>query len=465
MSVPELSPKQRRSIVRISGGAVLVLFVLILILDFMDQNMMSPLLNPLLLDFFGDITKTVPMGWIQSTYVIVSAISMIIAGILADRTTRKWICFVGCMIYSSVSIFSIFIPSGQAGYWLYFLTRTLNGIGIGAVIPTLFSLVGDIAKPERRATVFSYLNAAMIFGQMAGLLIAGIVEAETGNWRMPYFLVGIVNFILAFALIFVHEPKRGSKEKELQQLFVEGAEYRFRLERKDLKLIWTNKSNFWLIINFVDCIPEGIIFFLIFKFMEDVHYMQDDIMSIILLGAMVAGLVGTLLIGRLGDIWYRRDRRAKVVLAILCNGVPTVFFAIFLLQNYTLPVGIDIGGAFGNSQFLLTFILMSVVMFINQGVNPNWYSTLTDINLPEHRATMISMASFMDMFGRSIAPNIGTYIADAWGLHEAMWAAVIFWILNVGLWFPVFTYLYGDLDRNHQILEARAQAMENRPQQ
>lgn len=453
------SPK-RRKIAKISGGLTILLFVLLMMLDFMDQNMLSPLLNPLLIDFFNDISRTVPLGWVQSVFTILSAISMIFAGIFADRGSRKKICFIGSITYSFFSIITIFCPSGQTGYVFFFITRALNGIGIGLIIPTVFSLMADIADPKKRGMVFGFINLAMIIGQMGGLIIAGLLEGATGNWRTPYFFVGIVNFVLAFALIFVKEPKRGSQETELKKLMLEGAEYRFKFTREDFKVMWTNKSNFWLIVNFVDCFPSGIIMFFIFKYMEDFHNVQENVMTIILLGALIFGGLGTVLIGILGDKLYQKDKRSKVLLALICNAFPVFLFIGFLSFDYSLPDNVTIGEAFAVPQLTISTILLVLLMFVNQGVSPNWYSSLTDINLPEHRATMIGLASFMDMIGRSLGPLIGVYIADYYGgIMAAMWAGVGFWILNIVLWLPVFRYIKGDLNNVHLTLEKRALEM------
>ena len=451
---------QRRKIASISGKLTILLFFLLMLLDSMDQNMLSPLLNPLLIDFFNDINKTVPLGWVQSVFTILSAISMVIAGIFADRGSRKKICFIGCITYSFFSIITIFCPSGQMGYVFFFITRALNGIGIGMIIPTIYSLLGDLAEPKKRATVFGVINLAIIIGQMGGLIIAGLIEGATGNWRISYLFVGIVNFVLTFALIFVKEPNRGSQEEELKGLMLEGAEYRFKLTKEDFKIIWTNKSNFWLIMNFIDCFPSGIILFFIFKFMEDFHNVQENVMTIILLGAMIFGGLGTVLIGILGDKLYQKNKRSKVLLALICNAFPVLLFIGFLSFDYTLPDNATIGEAFAVPELTISTILLVLLMFINQGVNPNWYSSLIDINLPEHRATMIGLANFMDMIGRSLGPLIGVYIADyLGGIMVAMWAGIGFWILNVVLWLPVFRYVKRDIENVHSTLEKRALEM------
>jgi MFS family permease len=101
-------------------------------------------------------------------------------------------------------------------------------------------------------------------------------------------------------------------------------------------------------------------------------------------------------------------------------------------------------------------------MFINQGVNPNWYSTLTDINLPEHRATLISIASFMDIMGHALGPLIGSYLSDWLGLQAAMWSVLFFWVVNAGLWLPILIHIRTDLATTHDTLKQRALKMGNK---
>jgi MFS family permease len=98
-------------------------------------------------------------------------------------------------------------------------------------------------------------------------------------------------------------------------------------------------------------------------------------------------------------------------------------------------------------------------MFINQGVNPNWYSTIADVNLPEHRATMVSLASLMDMLGNALGPLLAGYVALLGGLRAALWLALAVWAANIFLWLPVLGNVRKDLDRRHRILMERAAEM------
>ncbi|MHA1518730.1 MAG: MFS transporter [Promethearchaeota archaeon] len=439
---------------RTSMGITIVLFFFILLFSYADQNLLGPFLNPHLLTFFGSIDDSlVPrMSIISSVFMFLSGVSMVGSAILADKTSRKWICFGGTSIYAIFSIGTILIPDGEIGYTIFFITRALNGVGIGAIVPTIFSMVGDTAKPEKRTAAFAYITVAMTLGQLVGMLLGGMMG---DTWRTAYLIIGIISLLLAIGLIWTKEPKRGGAEKEFQG--IEGAEYSYRLKMKDFKIMWTNKSNFWLITNFVDCIPSGIAFFLIFKYLEDIRNMDPEMITMVVLVSFLFGIGGALIFGFLGDRLFKKDRRAKVMIALICNAFPIVFFIIFLLMDYVLPDGASMGEALSIPGFTIAMGSLVLLMFVNQGVGPNWHSTLTDINLPEHRATMIGLASFMDLIGQTVGPIIAGLVTAAVSLQGAMWAAVFFWGVNVVLWIPVFFYIEKDLDNVHEIMQSRAQ--------
>ena len=452
--------EKRQSISRIATKLTFVLFFAILLLDFADQSMLGPLVNPLLEDFFNDTKNVVPLGWLSFSFTAFSAISMIIAGIYADRKSRKKICFIGCLIYSVFSILTILTPHGQVGYVFFFITRALNGIGIGAIVPSIFSMVGDSVHPKRRSISFAYVSLAILIGRMSGFIIAG---SSGDKWRIAYFMLGIVNLILALGLLFIREPKRGVQEKELQNVILEGAEYRFRISKKDIKYIWSNRSNFWLVMNFIDVIPGSIILFLIFKYLKDIHNIPPDLVNGLILVVVVLGGIGTLVFGKLGDLGFQRDKRAKVLIALFCNIFPILFMIGFLNLSFRIGAGLSLGEAVAVPGVWILAMFIGMAMFVNQGVQPNWYSTLTDVNLPEHRATIISLASFMDIVGFAMGPLIGSYLATIWGIRAAMWSVLGFWVLNVFFWLPVLFYIKKDLSCIHNRLAQRANEMKKTP--
>lgn len=445
--------KDKNSNFKLIGGLAFVVFLAVLLFGFADQSMLSPLLNPLLMYFFKNTENVIPLGWITFFFTIFSAFAMVIAGILADKKSRIRISFIGCLLYAFISILTILVPQGRLGYYLFLITRTLSGIGIGLVIPAIYSLVGDTVHADRRTIGFGFVSVAILMGRLVGFGIAGTFQAD---WRTAYFILGLINLFLAISLLRVREPRRGMQEKELHGVLTDGAEYTFRISKKDIKFIRSNHSNLWLIINFIDVFPGAIILFLIFKYMKDIHNMDTGEVNIIILAVFLFGALGALIFGRLGDLWYKKNKRAKVILALICNGVPMFFMFIFIKSDFWIPDKTSFLSMLDIPGVIVMIAAVAAAMFLNQGVNPNWYSTLADVNLPEHRGTMVSMASVMDLLGQALGPLIASYIASRWGLRVAMQSVILFWGLNILFWLPLLIVIKKDLGRIHGLLLKRA---------
>ena len=438
------------------GGLLLTLLVLALAVDFADQGLLSPLLNPLLREFFGSTADVVPLGWVVFALTVLSAAAMIAAGVMADRTARRRIIAAGLLVMSAASLLAVLAPHGRSGYAVFFVTRALGGIGAGAVLPAAFSMAGDVIRPGRRATAFGVMSMAMLVGRMAGFGLGGFFEAR---WRLAYLLLGLMILALAPFFLVLREPRRGAREDELQAALLAGAEYRFRITKKDVRLLRATRSNFWLIVNFIDAFPGSIVLFLIFKYMKERHNLEAAAVNATILVVAVAGALGALAFGRIGDWGFRRDKRAKVWTALFCNAVPILFMVLFLGSNVRIPDRAGLAGSFAAPGMLGLVLTIAAAMFVNQGVNPNWYASLTDVNLPEHRATMISLASVMDMAGNALGPLVASYIATAFGLRAAMGSVIVFWIANIAFWWPVLRHIRADLDRVHGRLGERAAAL------
>jgi MFS family permease len=428
-----------------------------LLFIFADQSMLGPFLNPLLAGFFGSTRNVVPLGWVGFAATALSALAMIAAGILSDRGARLRFCAGGLALAGAASLLSPLIPGGRAGYALFFALRALAGIGAGAFVPAAFSLASDSVDPGRRGTAFGLMSVAMLVGRLAGFGLAGALGS---GWRAAYLIVGAAEIAAAAVFAAFREPERGGREEDLQEAIREGAHYRFRISRSDAAVLRRARSNVWLVLNFIDVIPGSIVLFLIFKYMKEIHNLDAAAVNVMLLAVFAAGALGAVVFGRIGDVGFRKDKRAKVITAMACNAVPIVFMVLFLANTARAPETGGLHASLAAPGMIALILTVAAALFINQGVNPNWYGTLADINLPEHRGTMVSLASVMDLAGNALGPLIASYAATFWGLRTAMGLVLVFWAVNILFWIPVLRHVRGDIERSRAVLRARAAEMQ-----
>ena len=186
-------------------SSLLSIFLFIVILSLVNsiQNMISPNLE-IISYYFGFGGDTGQLGVLTSTFTILGGISIIFFGYLADKFTRKWIVLSGTNVYSIFSLLIIFVSPDLNGYYLFFFLTSMNGIGFGAIIPSIFSLIGDMISKEDRSKGFSFFSIASLLGIALGLIIATI--AGPIDWRLSFLIIGIIGLITAFFVAFFNEP-------------------------------------------------------------------------------------------------------------------------------------------------------------------------------------------------------------------------------------------------------------------
>ncbi len=426
----------------------IILFITIVTLISSISNMISP--NLLIIsNYFGFRGNTTPLGILTFSFTILTGIAMLIFGFLADKIMRKWIVFIGTIIFSIFSFFTIFIPPDLNGYFLFFFLTIMTGIGYGALIPCIFSLIGDIVSQEDRSKGFSFFSISSLIGMVIGTGLATFL----GNidWRISYSIIGIAGFISALLFIFFREPSRAGRDYSYM-LEKDAVEYTYRINFSDLKVIFKKKANFWLIINFVDTIPTGIILFLLFAYMEDYHGISSDVTLIYLILILLATLIGTIVFGFIGDKQFKKgNKKARVKLALLGNIVPIPFIFIALIIPFRAPDLIP--------GILIWLILFMIGIFINGAVNGNWYATVVDLNLPEHRGTVLATSNFFDIIGRAIGPLIGSIFADTFGFVYGMLISIFFWILIPFFWIGVLKNIVPEMDATEKIFTERLESL------
>jgi len=111
--------------------------------------------------------------------------------------------------------------------------------------------------------------------------------------------------------------------------------------------------------------------------------------------------------------------------------------------------------------FLIMLILLIIGLFANSAVNGNWYATVVDLNLPEHRGTVLSSANFFDIFGRALGPLIGAIIADNFGFVWGMAISIIFWIFIPVFWISVLKNCVSEMEATEAIFTERIKSLKN----
>lgn len=133
-------------------------------------------------------------SWIMSAYLLTTAITTPIYGKLADAMGRKRIFLWGVLLF--------ILGSGLCGVspsiLLLILSRALQGIGAGAVMPLTFTIIADSYSFDERPRVMAFNNTAWGISALVGPLIGGFL-VQYLNWHWVFFVnvpLGIIVFFL-----------------------------------------------------------------------------------------------------------------------------------------------------------------------------------------------------------------------------------------------------------------------------
>jgi len=409
-------------------------FFLFVLLHQADKLLISPLTTPIM-ETFG--INEAQMGAVSSLALVVAAILYPVWGFLYDRYSRARLLALASFIWGSTTWLNALAPN----YSTFLVTRASTGVD-DASYPGIFSLLADYFGPRMRGKVYGLIQVAQPIGFMLGTLLATLLGGAMG-WRSVFFITGGAGVILAIViLIGVREPRRGQAEPEMAGL----EEISVQRIDKQVALGLLRKRSYLLLLTqgFFGSFPWQVLTFWFFRYLETERGYTPDEAMMNMLVAIVTLSVGYFSGGAVGDLFFRRTPRGRMLTAM----VGVLAGAVFLVLTLSAPTGDQ---KLPLVPLALTGLTMSVAA-------PNVIATVQDVTEPEVRGTAQAMMSFADNIGSAVAPWLAGLIAVAYSLHVAILILCISAWLLCALLFGVTALLVPrDVERLRATMRARAE--------
>lgn len=173
---------------------VLIFGFLLFFCDGLDTGIIG-FVAPALLDSWG-ISKA-ELAPVFSAALIGMAIGSLTSGPISDRFGRKWVILGAVLIFSIFTIMCGFATSTQE----LILYRFITGIGLGAAMPNISTIVSEY-MPLKRKAFFTGIAAC---GFMLGISCGGLISAyflESLGWAKVIIIGGIIPALLLLVLVF-----------------------------------------------------------------------------------------------------------------------------------------------------------------------------------------------------------------------------------------------------------------------
>lgn len=383
------------------------------------DNIVIGLFPPLFKSISQDLgVATSSMGVVSAINILATSFSSLFWGYLSGKFHRKRLIIIGTLIWA----LGVYLTSLSGSYLQLLFFQVITGVGLGCIASIGFSALTDYVPYRSRGMILSLWGMSQGLGGIAGALIAAIISTLS-NWRLPFEVLGLVSLLLVVFYFFVEEPKFGSAEPELQRLLEGGKSYTYRVSLNQVMMMLGKRSNLLLFLQgFFMNIATGSLIWLptlyILK-MEQLHYgiKMATLVATFLFGIFQIGGIFSSVFGYIGDVFQRRSyaARARITAALVLVTMPLyILLFIFPINNLSLPdttndvtLFVSLLNQLFTNPWILTLFIISLFASAAQSANtPNWLALITDVNLPEHRGTVFSIANLANSLGRTVG-NLG----------------------------------------------------------
>ena len=175
---------------------VVVAVVFGIFMSILDATIVNIALAKLQAVFGADLNQ---IQWVITAYLLSLAVSIPLAGYLADRFGIKRIYMTALLLFTAGSMLCGL--SWSASSIIFF--RILQGLGGGALLPLATAMIFAAFPPQQRGMASAALGVPILLAPALGPTLGGYI-VQYSDWRLIFFInvpVGIIGFIIAGLLL------------------------------------------------------------------------------------------------------------------------------------------------------------------------------------------------------------------------------------------------------------------------
>ena len=331
-------------------------------------------------------------GLLQSAFIITYSLVCPVVGWIGDRSNRARLAAAGVFVWSAATVASGLAPT----YLALLLARAVVGVGEASYAVVTPSLLSDCYPADRRARVLGIFYAAIPVGTALGYILGGLVGERQG-WRHAFFIAGAPGLALALLLLAIREPVRGAYDRPGAQARTPpglGASLRALLARRS----YVCNTLAQVIYTFA---MGGLATWIPTYFVRVRGIPLATAASTFGLLLVVAGFLGTLLGGRLGDAFARRAPGAH----FLVSGWTLAASLVFTVPAVLAP---------SPAVFWPAIFMTLLMLFVNVGPLNAAMANVLPADLRARGFAVTTMV--MHLFGDAASPWLIGVASDAVGL-------------------------------------------------
>jgi MFS family permease len=305
------------------------------------------------------------IGLLFSAFILVNGIITLPAGFLGDRWNRTKAMAAVIVAWSIISALGGLVPTGA--FALLIVIRASLGFGQAVTDPSGSSVIADYYGTERRGRAFSIQQCLSYIGLGLGLAIGGVLGPlfHGGGWRLAFFVSLLPGLLVAYLCWKLPEPSRGTADRahvtgstqmEMAEgthppLFPHGVRH-FAFDmvdglRRDVGTILKIPTMRYALVGVS---TVGFVVTAVATWMPNFYQNQLDQTQQAANGAfgalaILGGIPGTIIGGRIADRWVNRFLGARVVIPAVCIVISAALFMVsFIPMAFGLVFAVQLVG-------------------------------------------------------------------------------------------------------------------------
>jgi MFS transporter, Spinster family, sphingosine-1-phosphate transporter len=331
-------------------------------------------------------------GSLQSVFILVYALVSPAIGWWGDRGSRLRLAALGVVLWSAATF-----GSGLAStFAILLLARALVGVGEASYAVVTPSLISDLYPASHRGRALAIFYAAIPVGSALGYMLGGAIGTAFG-WRAAFYAAGGPGLLLALALLLLREPPRGRFDAvRARPLGLSlAASWRALRDRPSFLVNTAAQTVYTFSMG-------GLAYWMPTYFLRERGLPLERASFLFGLCLVLAGFLGTILGGYLGDRYSARFRAAHFVFS---------GWALVLSLPFTLLAVLASDPAIFWSGMFITLLLL----FLNTGpLN----AAMTNVLPPELRARGFALCTVaIHLLGDALSPTLIGLASDRVGLR------------------------------------------------
>lgn len=365
---------------------VVGLLWVVALLNYMDRQMLSTMQEAMKVDIV-ELNKAEAFGALMAVFLWIYGFMSPVAGVIADRVSRKWLIVGSLFVWSAVTFLMGYAQDFHELYWL----RAIMGVSEALYIPSALSLIADWHEGKSRSLAVGVHMTGLYVGQAIGGF--GATAAAAFSWQATFHWFGIVGIVYALVLVLFLRENR--VRNDISEEKIASGDKKSSIF-KGLALLFSNWA-FWVIL-FYFAAPSlpgwATKNWLPTLFAESLNIPMAEAGPISTITIAFSSFIGVILGGILSDRWVQKNVRGRVYTGAIGLGM-------------TIPALLLLG--FGHS--FVSVIGAGLLFGIGFGIfDANNMPILCQFVSAKHRATAYGIMNMTGVFaGAAVTTVLGKW--------------------------------------------------------